>query len=124
MGEKTFGVPRIGVTLTQQDINDIMASALDGGICYWCRMAEVVGEYLGEYASDQISRGGSLILYDAESSDKWELTLDKFLSGVKLYLEQEYHVRVEDGRIDTCDVDGNEADCIVQFAIFGQVVFG
>lgn len=62
MGEKTFGVPRIGVTLTQQDIDDIMASALDGGICYWCRMAEVVGEYLGEYASDQISLGGSLIL--------------------------------------------------------------
>ena len=114
----------IRVSLTQQDIDDIMATALEGGINYWCRKAEVVGEYLGEYASEQISRGGSLTLYDAESSDKWELTLEKFLNGVKLYFEQGCHVNVEDNAIDTCDIDANDADCIIQFAVFGEVVFG
>ena len=44
-----------------------MATALDGGITYWCNKAEVIGGYLGEYASDQISRGGKLKLYDYEA---------------------------------------------------------
>lgn len=123
--EKTFKVcPEIEVELTQQDIDDIMCAALEGGICYWCRKAEVVGDYLGEYASEQISRGGSLLLHDAESAETWELNREKFLKGVKLYFEQGCHVQVEDGRIDTCDVDANDADCIVQLAIFGEVVFG
>lgn len=125
MSEKKFTVrPEIEVNLSQQDIDDIMVCALEGGICYWCRKAEVVGEYLGEYASDQISRGGALILHDAESAQTWELTLEKFLNGVKLYFEQGCHVQVEDNTIDTCDIDADDADCIVQFAVFGEVVFG
>ena len=125
MNEKKYTVrPQIDVNLSQQDIDDIMAVALDGGICYWCRKAEVVGEYLGEYASDQISRGGALILHDAESAQTWELTLEKFLKGVKLYFEQGCHVNVEDNAIDTCYIDANDADCIIQFAVFGEVVFG
>ena len=125
MSEKKFTVrPQIEVNLTQQDIDDIMVTALEGGINCWCQEAKVVGEYLGEYASDQISRGGSLILYDAESNDKWELTLEKFLNGVKLYFEQGCHVQVEDNAIDAGDIDANDADCIIQFALFGEVVFG
>ena len=125
MSEKKFTVrPQIEVNLTQQDIDDIMVTALEGGINYWCRKAKVVGEYLGEYASEQISRGGSLTLYDAESSDKWELTLEKFLNGVKLYFEQGCHVQVEDNSIDAGDIDANDADCIVQFDLFEKVVFG
>lgn len=113
----------ITIGLTQQDIDDIMSTALDS-ICYWCGTAEVVGEYLGEYASDQISRGGALILHDAESAQTWELTLEKFLNGVKLYFEQGCHVQVEDNAIDAGDIDANDADCIIQFAVFGEVVFG
>jgi len=125
MNEKKYTVrPEVEVNLSQQDIDDIMAVAMEGGICYWCRKAEEVGEHLGEYASDQISRGGALILHDAESAQTWELTLEKFLNGVKLYFEQGCHVNVEDNAIDTCDIDANDADCIIQFAVFGEVVFG
>ena len=124
MSKKRFTVrPQIEVNLTQQDIDDIMVTALEGGINYWCRKAEVLGEYLGETASDQISRGGILILHDAESAQTWELTLGKFLNGVKLY-EQGCHVQVEDNAIDTCDIDAGDADCIIQLAIFEEVVFG
>ena len=112
------------VSLSQQDIDDIMTAALEGGICYWCGRAEVVGEYLGEYASDQISRGGSLILYDAESSDKWELTREKFLKGVELYFKDGSWITVDNYTIDVCDIDGSAADCIIQYALFGELVFG
>lgn len=125
MSKKRFTVrPQIEVNLTQQDIDDIMVTALEGGINYWCRKAEVLGEYLGETASDQISRGGILILHDAESAQTWELTLGKFLNGVKLYFEQGCHVQVEDNAIEIGDIDAGDADCIVQFALFGEAVFG
>jgi len=129
MSEKKFTVrPQIEVNLTQQDIDDIMVTALEGGINGWCRKAEVVGrKYLGEYASDQISRGGSLMLYDAESSDKWELNLEKFLNGVKLWLQNNddrYGALGSDGTLDTREIDGEMADLIVQYALFGEVVFG
>lgn len=118
--------PQIEVNITSQDIDDIMVCALEGGINYWCRKAKVNGKYLGEYASDQISRGGTLTLYDAESSDKWELTLGKFLNGMKLAIEQGFGAWVNpaDGSIDVGDIDTDAADAIVQLALFGEVVFG
>ena len=117
--------PVIEVNITSQDIDDIMVCALEGGINYWCRQAKVVGKYLGRYASDQISCGGTLKLYDAESSDVWELTLDKFLNGMKLAIEQGIGLSVNpaDGSIDTCEIDADAADAIVQLALFGEVVF-
>lgn len=112
--------------VTSQDIDDIMATALDS-ISYWCRKAKVVGEYLGEYASDQISRGGSLILYDAESSDHWELNLDKLLCGIQKAIEDNWFDDYDwyvDGKLDTTEIDGDVADTIVQLALFDDIVFG
>ena len=63
--------------ISDEDIDEIMSAALDGGITYWCGRAKVVGEYLGEYASEQISRDGVLKLYDIEEPKAvYELTLD------------------------------------------------
>lgn len=116
-GSVTVYVP---LKLTQQDIDDLMVTALEGGINYWCRMAEVAeAEYYGDYASDQISRGGSLILYDAESEDKWVLTLDKLMHGLVLAMEC--------GELTSTDFDtwdANDADIVVQFALFDTIVFG
>ena len=114
-------------TVTPQDIDDIMVTVLEGGINYWCRKAEVVGEYLGEYASDQISRGGSLILYDAESSDNWELNLEKLLDGIQKAIEENWFSDYDwyvGGGLDCCQIDGDVADVIVQLALFDELVFG
>lgn len=121
--KKIFKVrPNIEIELTRQDIDDIMVCALEGGINYWCSEVEVVGDYLGEFASDQISRGGSLLLHHAWSSSVWELNREKFLKGVKLCFEQGYSVPVtKDGHIDTFNIDADDADNIVQFAIFGDM---
>lgn len=128
MDRKTFSVHiEMDVNLTQQDIDDIMVSALEGGITYWCGCAKVVGEMLGNYASEQISRGGALILHDTESSDKWELNLEKFLNGVKRWLqnnEDRYGAVASDGTFDPGEVDAEMSDLIVQYALFGKPVFG
>lgn len=115
------------VKITQEDIDDIMCSALEGGITYWCRKAKVVGEYLGEYASEQISRGGKLKLYDAEEDEVYELTLEKFLKGIELAIQHNYYAEYGwcDGTmLDTCNVDASVADAIIQLALFDDVIYG
>lgn len=115
--------------VTGKDIDDIMSTALDY-IGYWCRKVEVVGgKYFGEYASDQISRGGILKLYDAESDDEWMLDKDMFCEGLAAYLEEYADRDVTEPkkngvyRINCGQIDGPAADMIVQLACMGDIVF-
>lgn len=117
----------IRVELTQQDIDDIMVAALEGGINYWCDEAAVEGgEYLGKYASDQISRGGTLLLHDTDEDAYRKLDLEKFLKGFKLWLENsgDQYGAVQGHEVDCCNIDAGCADEIVQYALFGEVVYG
>lgn len=120
-------------TVTDEDIDDIMCSAFEGGITYWCGRVEVVGEYLGEYASEQISRGGELILWDAENDDEsYRLNKEMLLEGIRLAIKNRdfeeyrwYENRwYENNGLDCTQVDADVADCIIQYALFGEVVFG
>jgi len=114
------------IEVTREDIDDIMCSALEGGICCWCDAAEIVGEYLGEYAHEQISWGGTLRLHDYEDDVEHELTRDKFMQGLKMFLENGNGdlVNIKNRRIDPCEIDGECADSIIQYAVFGELVYG
>jgi hypothetical protein len=115
------------LTVTAEDIDDIVTTAFEGGINYWCNRAEVVGDYLGEFASDQISRGGVVLLYDAENDDVYELTLEKVLKGIQKACEGRWGYDNEwcNGEvIDTYNVDAMVADMIIQLALFDDVIFG
>lgn len=124
--------------LTPDDINNLVVAALEGGINYWCRKAEMKlahpnnpdNKYWGvapefedkiKYASDLIGYNGVLILYDAESPDKWELTLENFMKGVKFVCERDGYTSGDD-LMDNHDAD--TADAIVQYALFNEIVFG
>lgn len=132
LSEKKFEVfAQIRATLTQQDIDDIMVSALEGGINYWCRRVVVQGDYLGEYASEQISRGGRLAVWLEEPFEDnkscYILDLDKFLSGFKMWLENGCGnhdvIYGSEGSVDCGEIDSTAADEIVQYSLFGDVVF-
>ena len=116
------------VQVTGQDIDDIMVAAMEGGINYWCNYAYVDGDtYLGEYASEEISRGGKLILHDAEDDAEYVLTLEKLLKGIRIAIEEDFYSEylwASEGKIDCCRIDAAVADVIVQLAIFGEVVYG
>ena len=131
--EKKFEVhAEITARLTQQDVDDIMVSALEGGICYWSDCAEVVGRYLSEYASGQISRGGKLKIrvvepFDEANTEWYELDMEKFMQGFRLWLENggdRYGAVSGTGKVDCGEIDGECADTIIQYALFGEVVYG
>ena len=117
------------IKVTSEDVDDIMAGGLDGGIIYWCDKAEPVGDYLGEYASEQISKGGKIMLYDFEEGEKYCLDLEKLLKGIKLWAENPVGrscLEYMDGKlvIDCCNADAVVCDAIIQYALFGDVVYG
>lgn len=121
---------KLQISIRDEDIDDIMAGALEGGINDWCDRAKVVGEYLGEYASEQISRGGQLKLHDMEEGKNYLLTREAFIDGVIKYLENPHSYDILDGgdrafiQIDTCQCDAVVCDMIIQYAIFGEVIYG
>ena len=128
MDEKIFTVKaEINVKLTQQDIDDIMVAALEGGINYWAGEAEVIEEKrVADWGHEQIARGGVLVIHDIEDPDeKWELTLEKFLNGFKLWVEDggDQYGAVQGSEVDCCNIDAGCADAIIQYAIFGELMF-
>jgi hypothetical protein len=119
---------------SKEEIADLIVTALEGGINYWCRKAvmkenAITKDYFNvlpedqdkiNYASDLISYGGTLILFDAESSDKWELDIDKMLKGIDMHCT---NMKKSPANLMD-DYDANDADAIVQYAVFGELVFG
>lgn len=115
------------LSISDEDIDDIMCTALEGGITYWCREARVVGDYIGEYASEQISRGGELILVDSESDDEYMLTKQKLLNGIRLAISNHYYEDYKwwnSNGIETYNVDADVADVIIQLALFEDIIYG
>ena len=113
-----------------EDVDGIMVSALEGGINYWCGEARVAGEYLGTYASEQISRGGLLYLEDFEDDETYVLNREKFMDGLRKFIREnatDYDclLRQVDGSytLDTCQIDAVAADMIIQYAVFGELVY-
>lgn len=79
------------IVITQEDVDDIMSTALDSSTLQcWCSEVNVVGRYLGEYASEQISRGGELELYEIEEETYRSLTLENFKTGLIKYFSEDY----------------------------------
>lgn len=133
----------IDIAISREDIDDIMVTALEGGINYWCDEASVPpgDRYLGEYASEQISRGGELWLHDAEEDEGGmrayrKLNKEKFLEGLRRYIDagntdcifqREAQSRNDPAAgtfgVDTGRIDADEADSIIQYALFGDLVY-
>lgn len=117
------------VVVTDEAIDDIMCGALEGGINYWCDRVRVDGDYLGEYASEQISRGGRLMLYDCEDDEVYMLDKEKFLKGLEMYIKDpmtEDILDIHNGvvNVEPCYADADVCDTIIQYALFGEIVFG
>lgn len=112
-------------TFTEQDIDDLLITALEGGINYWCYKVEALGmefpnpdNYLG--ITNALINGQKVRFYDAESDDVWDLTIGDLLVGIKRYCQ-------ESGTFlsNLMDMhDAESADYIIQYALFGELVFG
>ena len=124
----------IKLALSDQDIEDLMVTALESGIGYWACLDNRSDTFRDAPDDEPVSitaskillnGGGLTFLDDEDHSIEWVLTLKKLLSGVKLYLETDCGPGcIENGVIECGMIDAEAADMIFQFALFGELIYG
>ncbi len=105
------------VTITRENISDIMCTALEGGSNHWVDSLEGdLGEH--KYFSDAIADGMEFeVLIDDYPSQT--ITMAKVVNGLKMY-------HLDHGApfdMEFCKTDAGDADQVFQYALFGKVVF-
>ena len=114
--EKTFVLKPIEVT--DEHLDSILVGCFEGGSNYWITKVEVKkDDYKGAvYSSHVISKGGELYIYSEGS--KYILTKHSLIHGLQMYLDESKHKNWPDGG------DAQTDDLILQYALFGEVVYG
>lgn len=115
--------------ITDENVEDIMGTAAYGGITYWAVEPE--------QADFTAAPEGTHTIRDGEDGKVYHLTADQIRQAtleiakgkhtgpmVRDYVRSAFwNWNSEDG-IDCGDIDADAADCIVQVACFGKVVYG
>jgi hypothetical protein len=113
--------------ITPQDVEDILVTAFEGGINYWCWKAKVKdGDYKGaEFASGAVAAGATVILFD-DDDDTHEIDLPKMLAAIEWYATEQDSsiIDLKTKGIDDLAIDAGIADSIVQYAALGDIVYG
>ena len=106
------------VEVTDEHLDNILVGAFEGGSNYWATKVKVKDDdYKGaEFASGVVSQGGELYIYSEGS--KYILTKDNLVNGIQKYLNESKHQLWPDGG------DAYTDDLILQYALFGEVVYG
>jgi len=115
---KVVGQITITEDVSQGLVDDLCCTAFEGG-SMWIEKITVPDGYPegAEYGSDVISRGGVVYVY---AEGKETLTLDKFIYGIQMHcINKPTSVAALNE-----DHDADDADCILQYALFGDVVYG
>lgn len=124
------------IELTSQDIEDIMVTALEGGIGYWARLDNTGDAYKNAPKEEPVSitcarellAGNNVFFEDVEEDgSEYVLNLHMLLKGIGQWIDANMTSLkglVMHGSIDTYDIDAAIADEIIQYALFGEIVFG
>lgn len=115
------------LNITDDDLDDIMRKAMDEGIGYWCEKAIVEdGDFRGcVFASETVSQGATLLLHCDSLDEEYKLDRDKLLDGLAHYIASNIcnGIIKRNNVISTEEIDGSDADRIVQCALFGDIKF-
>jgi len=108
-------------------LKDVLSTAIEGGIDYWA--------VLWDYDCDKGTATIQVWNSDNENGvegEKFYLTIDSVARGLKLLVEVgdvPAEIKKNVGLADKTngddgDYDSIDADCIVQMAVFGKVIYG
>lgn len=127
--KKVVGTAVIKKDITESDIENIIVTSFEGGSNSWMGLdnsseemkAKPKGEPWSTWCARLLLDGKSIKLYDVtgeiEDDSEWVLTLEKLIKGFQMNCEQ---------RPFDCDLEQGDAitsDCIVQYALFNELVF-
>jgi hypothetical protein len=129
---------QVSVELDDEFFDYLICDMFEGGSNYWIDKVSIDhpdgkkpnGVPMSEWASGALNKGGSLTILPQEWDDG-ACTINKanIVTGLKMWVAN-YPDSVtfcrEHGKncIDAGNIDANESDRILQYAIFGELVFG
>ena len=111
---------KVEATVTAEQIENIIVDSLEAQSTFWLGLDNTTPEWIDEpddlpasqYATQLILEGKTVTLYDIEDEDEvWTLTLDKLLKGIAIAMSNGEDIE-------------DEADSVMQYALFGELVFG
>src|SRR5690606_2445918 len=104
----------------------MLVGAIEGGINYWGMLTRAEPEWkekpqeepASTWAARMLLDGKTVQLIDVEDdTETFDLTLDKLINGLVINARE----RPED--IDLEQADAITYDCIIQYALFGKLVY-
>ena len=116
--------------ITEEQIKDIIIDGIESGIGYWAMLHNDTEEFekyydttdlaTSEIIAEILLKGGSVKITDMEEDEnpKYELTLERLIVGIQKNAKE---------RPWDCDLDNYDAitcDCIIQYALYDEVIFG
>lgn len=131
------------INISEENIEGIICTAIEGGIGYWGCVDNTKPEWKDKPTDMSVSKfitkllisEKEVIIFDTEKyadeltdEDIWTLNLKEFLLGIRKYFESGessclYGICLDKGNVDACNIDADDADCIMQCALFGRFVF-
>lgn len=129
--EKTYELEvRATMTLTAENLADVITTAIEGGINYWASVSVYKWENLP-------FEDVHAVIHDGKDDDKeYSVTVATIYQGLKNILEESVKYNVGDGPSilamtqvfvlsgDAGDVDAGDADNIVQAGLFSEIKYG
>ena len=108
------------IEVTDDHLDSILVGAFEGGSNYWAAKVEVAkDDYKGKkIASECVAAGGELYIYCDGDQSAHLLTKECLINGLQQYLNESKHKNWPDGG------DAYTDDCILQYALFEEVVYG
>lgn len=118
------------ISLTDGDILDILCACIEGGSNYWAQIQncgkewdEVVKEIPDGTIEDHIlalwHKDLPLVILDIEEDEYHNISFKDFIRAIQTVIDD----GTWDGD-DVAEIDGVEGDCIMQYATFGEIIYG
>ena len=116
------GTITVPITVSNYDLDCILCTCFEGGSNYWIeKVRALYNDYKGaEYTSGVISHGGKLRV--SVDGGVHLLTKPMLLKGCELYVKGQNDMKGRAWCPD--DFDAEDTDIILQYALFGDVVYG
>jgi len=122
----------IEIELDDEFFSDLLVTALEGGSNYWIDHITVripsnqqkpQGMSHSEWAGIAINNYGNIKVTSTEGDNV--ITKGSLINGIMLWVSHHpSHVSFEGDTIDSSNIDASDADSILQYAVFGKLVFG
>jgi hypothetical protein len=122
MGDKTvIGTINVPREITVEDVGYILCGCFEGGSNYWIDKVSV-DDFKGEsHASDVPGAGGEVFVFiqgfDEKETAPHTLTLNSILDGLSHYYKNSNNPMAIE------DMDAGDYDEVLQYGLFGDVVY-